>query len=234
MNKDERRLKLRDVIKVIRQNHRAEMPTPTLMLTLLTYPLAGTSKAKTLEYGTELAAKYFKKSREYVPAFFQHWRINLADGESFSEKEVQAAEYAVICLIHEFFKDEFDAAEWLMEYDIEGKQTPFCNIHIHNVDAPKSKPAEMKFVPADKAAEFFAKYYPNFTNEEMRDFLNDFCTHYESNGESFYDFAELVRFNEIIGDECHEPLLLLTGDKTIDEFLLFLFDLCHIELDFKE
>lgn len=100
-------------------------------------------------------------------------------------------------------------------------------------DAPKNKPAEM--VPADQAVSFFVKYYPNFTNEEMRDFLQDFCTHYELNGEIFYDLAELVRFNEIVADESREPfVLLLTGDPSIDEFLIFLFDVCRIELDFKE
>ena len=83
----DKRKKLRNVIKHIWQQKRAEMPTPTLQLVLLAYPLAGTSKAKTLEYGVHVATRYFKQSKEYVTDLFKSCHINLADGETFSEKE---------------------------------------------------------------------------------------------------------------------------------------------------
>ena len=121
------------------------------------------------------------------------------------------------------------------EYDFEGKQTPFGNIYIHDVDAPKSKPAEMRLVPADKAVEFFAKYYPKFSAKEMTDFLEDFCTPYESQfGKRFYDFEDLKRFNEITVDEYPEPCVLLTGDPRIDEFFFYVADILDIEIIVEE
>ena len=197
----DKRKKLRDVIKHIWQKHRAEMLTPTLQLVLLAYPLAGTSKAKTLEYGVHVAVRYFKQSKDYVLDFFRQYHIDLADGESFSEKEIESAENGAVVLIHEYFKDIYVANKWI------GDEYKF----------------EEKFISAQDARTFL-----NVDKKDFEEYTADFeCVPYRlADGNVAYDFDDIFRIWEILNEE--NALPSLTGDAEIDKKVLYTLDVFNI------
>ena len=195
----DKRKKLRDVIKHIWQKHRADIHT--LDVTLLAYPLAGTSKAKTLEYGVHVAVRYFKQSKDYVLDFFRQYHIDLADGESFSEKEIESAENGAVVLIHEYFKDIYVANKWI------GAEYPF----------------EEKFISAQDANALL-----KVSTKDFEDYVADFeCNRYQlANGAVAYDFDDIFRIWEILNEE--NALPSLTGDAEIDKKVLYTLDVFNI------
>ena len=200
MDKSERLLKLRDVIKGIWKARRRGDLTP-LQLVLLAYPLAGVSKAKTLSDGVHVATSAFKQSKECVVDFFRQYHIDITDGETFSEKEVESAENGAVFLIHEHFKDIYAANKWL------GDEYKF----------------EEKFISAQDARAFL-----NVSTKDFEEYTDVFeCNRYQlANGNVAYDFDDIFRIWEILNEE--NALPSLTGDAEIDKKVFLVADLFNM------
>ena len=215
----DKRKKLRDVIKHIWQKHRADIHT--LDVTLLAYPLAGTSKAKTLEYGVHVAARYFKQSKEYVLAYFHQYHINITDGETFSEKDVESAECAAVVLIYKNFKDVFD--DQLGDvYKIEVKHACFGD--VYEVDIPPPNRHAERLISATDACDFL-----NLSTNDFEDYTDVFeCNRYQlANGAVAYDWADIQRMKEILDEENALPYVP-SGDALIDEKVFLVADLFNM------
>ena len=220
MDKSERLLKLRDVIKGIWKARRRGDLTP-LQLVLLAYPLAGVSKAKTLSDGVHVATNAFKQSKEYVVDFFRRYYINLTDGETFSEPEIESAENGAVFLIHEHFKDVFDARLGDV-YKVEVKHACFGD--IYEVDIPPHNRHAERLINATDARAFL-----NVSTKDFEEYTVDFeCKRYQlANGAVAYDWADIQRMKEIILNEENAPLYLF-GDAEIDKKVFLVADLFNM------
>lgn len=181
-------------------------------LLLLAFPLNGKSKNE-----TKSAGSWYKN----IHVFFNHYHINLDEGDSFTEYEIYSAEIGAVMTIHGHFTDVYNANDWLADaYKFTFYPTCFGNVyHAKEREPPQIKRAERLMRRAD------AIRYLNVDESEFEKVVADWdlviYRHKDNANDVAFDADEIKRIKDVWDDEDDSTQFALTGDAEIDEKIIY-------------
>lgn len=214
MDAESRRKALVDLIKQIYTRRKNElncditgMEDSVKELLLLAFPLNDKSKDETKRAGSWYQNIY---------NFFNHYHINLDEGDNFTESEIYSAEIGAAMTIHGHFTDVYNANDWLADaYKFTFYPTCFGNVyHAKESEPPQIKRAERLMRRAD------AIKYLNVDETEFDKIAADWelviYRHKDNDNDVAFDADEIKHIKEVLDDECNTSFTL-TGDCELDK-----------------